>query len=233
LPVLVNTVTATGLSVGNNSVVGKAEARVKLIDAEIVLTKTVGIVGITPACAITETLQVPVGATVRYCYTVKNQGSIALHSHHLVDDRLGVLLNNQTFSIAPGATYSTSITATVSVSTTNVATWTSSFPYTVTLPGGSPQTRILSINDVDQVAVTVAGANADSDGDTIPDNVEGARDVDGDNLPNFLDRDADNDGLTDQAEAGSDPRRPLDGNNNGVPDYLEPGRRLWLPLIYR
>jgi len=52
-------------------------------------------------------------------------------------------------------------------------------------------------------------------------------------LPNFLDRDADNDGLTDQAEAGSDPRRPQDRNNNGVPDYLEPGRRLWLPLIYR
>ena len=128
LPVLVNTVTATGLSVGNNSVVGKAEARVKLIDAEIVLTKTVGIVGITPACAITETLQVPVGATVRYCYTVKNQGSIALNSHRLVDDRLGVLLNNQTFPLAPGATYSTSITATVSVSTTNVATWTGSSP---------------------------------------------------------------------------------------------------------
>jgi uncharacterized repeat protein (TIGR01451 family) len=233
LPVLVNTVTATGLSVGNNSVVGKAEARVKLIDAEIVLTKTVGIVGITPACAITETLQVPVGATVRYCYTVKNQGSIALNSHHLVDDRLGVLLNNQAFPLVPGATYSTSITATVSVSTTNVATWTSSFPYTVTLPGGSPQTRILTISDVDQIAVTVADANADSDGDTIPDNVEGARDVDGDNLPNFLDRDADNDGLTDQAEAGSDPHRPQDGNNNGVPDYLEPGRRLWLPLIYR
>ncbi len=233
LPVLVNTVTATGLSVGGKQIVGKAQATIKLIDVEIELTKTVSIVGISPACAITETLQVPVGTTVRYCYTVKNQGSIRVDSHRLVDDHLGILLNNQAFPLAPGATYSTSITATVSVSTTNVATWTSSFPYTVTLPGGSPQTRTLTISDADKVTVKVASDHADSDGDTIPDNVEGARDMDGDNLPNFLDTDADNDGISDQAEAGPDPRRPRDGNNNGVPDYLEPGRRLWLPLIYR
>jgi hypothetical protein len=101
------------------------------------------------------------------------------------------------------------------------------------LPGGSPQTRILTVNDADAVTVRVAGATADSDNDTIPDNVEGARDVDSDNLPNFLDPDADNDGLSDAVEAGPDPHRPRDGNNNGIPDYLEPGRRLWLPLIYR
>lgn len=233
LPVLVNTVTATGASVGGKLIVGKAQATIKLIDVEIELTKTVGIVGITPACAIPDTLQVPVGTTVRYCYTVKNQGSIRLDSHRLVDDHLGALLNNQAFPLAPGATYSTSITATVSVSTTNIATWTSSFPYTVTLPGGSPQTRILTVNDADAVTVRVAGATADSDNDTIPDNVEGARDVDSDNLPNFLDPDADNDGLSDAVEAGPDPHRPRDGNSNGIPDYLEPGRRLWLPLIYR
>ncbi|MCE7980674.1 MAG: DUF11 domain-containing protein [Caldilinea sp. CFX5] len=232
-PVLVNTVTVSGLSVGGNQIAGKAQAKVKLIDVEIVLAKTVGIVGITPACAITETLQAPVGTTVRYCYTITNRGSIPLNSHRLVDDHLGVLLNNQPFPLAPGATYSTSITATVSVSTTNVATWTSSFPYSVTLPGGSIQSRILTIAAADQVTVQVASATADSDGDTIPDNVEGARDVDGDNLPNFLDPDADNDGLSDQAEAGPNPRQPRDGNNNGIPDYLEPGTRLLLPLIFR
>ncbi|MEZ4732273.1 MAG: M4 family metallopeptidase [Caldilineaceae bacterium] len=239
LPVLVNTVTVTGLSTGGNSIVGKAQARVKLIDVDLILTKTVGIVGITPACAITETLQVPVGTTVHYCYTVENRGAIPLASHTLMDDHLGKLSDNLSFTLAPGATYATSLTATLNVSTTNVATWTSSFPYTTALAGGEVITRLLSIQAQDAVTVTVAGTTDDEDGDTIPDNVEGAQDVDGDNLPNFLDTDADNDGLSDQEEAGPDPMHPRDGNNNGIPDYLEPDdgssptQRLFLPLVFR
>ena len=236
LPVLVNTVTVTGLSVGGNPLVSKTQAQVNLLDAAIVLSKTVGIVGITSTCAVTGTLQVPVATTVRYCYTVTNRGSIGLQSHRLVDDHLGVLLNNQVRALAPGATYSTSITATLSVSTTNVATWTSSFPYSITLPGGNIMSKTLTIAAAAQVTVTLAGATTDSDGDTIPDNVEGARDVDGDNVPNFLDQDADNDGIPDETEAGANPRQPADGNNNGTPDYLEPGsvgRRVLLPLIFR
>lgn len=46
--------------------------------------------------------------------------------------------------------------------------------------------------------------NGDSDGDGIPDDVEGDWDADGDGAPNFLDQDSDNDGLPDSAEAGSD-----------------------------
>jgi len=239
LPVLVNTVTATGLSTGGNPIVAKAEAQVKLVDVELVLTKTVGIEGITPACAITDTLHVPVGTTVRYCYTVENRGSSPLISHTLADDHLGKLLDNDSFVLAPGTTYATSLTATLSVSTTNVATWTSSFPYTVTLAGGEVATPVLAISTQDAVTVTLAGATDDQDGDTIPDNVEGAQDVDGDNLPNFLDTDADNDGLSDQEEAGPDPTHPRDSNGNGIPDYLEPNggsspiQRLFLPLVFR
>jgi len=238
LPVLVNTVTVSGLSAGGNPIVGTAQAQVKLLDVALVFTKTVGIDGILPACAVTDRLTVPVGTTVRYCYQVTNQSSLKLTSQRLVDDHLGVLLNNATITLTPGATYSTSLTATLSISTTNVATWTSSFLYTTTVGAGESVSKMLEISAHDAATVTIAAATMDSDGDTIPDNVEGATDVDGDNLPNFLDTDADNDGLTDQAEVGPDPSHPRDGNNNGVPDYLEkegPSTtpRLFLPLVFR
>ena len=238
LPVLVNTVTATGFSVGNNMVSSQTKTTIKLIDVELTLSKTVGIEGIGPACATTDVLQVPLGTTVRYCYQVENRGTVALPSHTLVDDQLDVLLKGAAIRLTPGMAYSTSITATLSVSTTNVATWTSAFPYTVTLASGEVVSKLLTVSAIDSASVTMAGPNADSDQDTIPDNVEGARDVDGDQLPNFLDTDSDNDGIADQVEAGPDPRHPLDGNSNGIPDYLEAGssntvKRSLLPLIFR
>jgi len=238
LPVLVNTVTATGISVGGNQISSQTKTTVKLLDAEIILTKTVGIEGIGIPCATTDGLQVPLGTTVRYCYQVENRGTMALSSHKLVDDQLGVLLNGTAIHLAPGRAYSTSITATLSVSTTNVATWTSSFPYTVTLTSGEVVNKALAVSALDTATVTMAGPDADSDNDTIPDNIEGAHDGDGDQLPNFLDTDSDNDGIADQVEAGPDPHQPSDGNNNGIPDYLEAGstnsvKRSLLPLIFR
>ena len=236
LPILVNRVTVNGLSTGGNQIVGKAQATLKLLDVDIVLTKTVGILGIGPACAQTDRLPVPVGTPVYYCYQVENRGSIALPSHRLVDDRLGIVLEATNLALAPGAIYSTGITTTPTVSNTNVATWTSSFPYTVTLPNGQLFSKVLTIAAQDSATVTVASATDDRDGDTIPDNVEGAGDGDGDQLPNFLDPDADNDGLSDQQEAGPDPRNPRDSNNNGIADYLESAtaaRRIFLPLLFR
>lgn len=239
LPVLMNTVTATGVSIGGNLVTGQAQAQVKLLDVDLALSKTVGIEGLLPACAVTGTLNVPLGTTVRYCYRVTNRGSYPLTSHQLVDDRLGILLQATAVTLAPGATYSTSITATLSVSTTNVATWTSSFLYTTPVTAATVVSKVLEISATDAVTVTVAAATADSDGDTIPDNVEGAMDMDSDNLPNFLDTDADNDGISDQEEAGPDPLHPRDSNNNGVPDYLEAGggigtaKQLFLPLVFQ
>lgn len=238
LPQFINTVTATGRSSGGNEVSSQHKTTVKLVDAEISLTQTVGIEGIGAACATSDRLHVPVGTTVRYCYQVANRGTILLSNHTLVDHRLGMLLQDVAIPLAPNATHTTSITATLSVSTTNVSTWTSTFPYTVTLAGGGTVSKVLMISASDSAIVTVADPNDDSDSDTIPDNVEGARDVDGDQLPNFLDTDSDNDGIADQVEAGPDPLHPSDGNNNGVPDYLEannsnPVRRSLLPLIFR
>jgi hypothetical protein len=62
----------------------------------------------------------------------------------------------------------------------------------------------------------------DTDGDTIPDVVEGIGDADGDTIPNFLDWDSDGDGIPDNVEAGPDPNNPIDTNGNGIPDFLDP-----------
>ena len=62
----------------------------------------------------------------------------------------------------------------------------------------------------------------DSDGDTIPDSVEGLGDADGDTIPNYLDWDSDADGIPDNVEAGPDPNNPIDTDMDGTPDYLDP-----------
>jgi murein DD-endopeptidase MepM/ murein hydrolase activator NlpD len=58
----------------------------------------------------------------------------------------------------------------------------------------------------------------DSDGDGVPDSVEGEGDVDHDGVPNFLDEDSDNDGVPDSEEAGDD---PPDSDGDGDPDFLD------------
>ncbi len=61
----------------------------------------------------------------------------------------------------------------------------------------------------------------DSDGDGIPDAVEGTGDPDGDGIPNYLDLDSNNNGIPDSVEAGGDPDAPVDGNGDGIPEFLE------------
>ncbi len=61
----------------------------------------------------------------------------------------------------------------------------------------------------------------DTDGDGIPDDVEGNTDPDYDGQPNYNDTDSDGDGIPDSQEAGPDPSHPIDSNGNGTPDYLE------------
>jgi hypothetical protein len=66
----------------------------------------------------------------------------------------------------------------------------------------------------------------DSDCDTICDIYEGddSRDTDHDGIPDYLDTDSDNDGISDRDEAGDDDPRtpPVDRNQDGIPDYLDP-----------
>ena len=75
-----------------------------------------------------------------------------------------------------------------------------------------------------------AGSGADTDGDGIPDFVEGDAtvDSDGDGVPNFMDLDSDNDGILDSVEFlfdedtdGVPSYLDLDADNDGIPDAIE------------
>jgi hypothetical protein len=59
----------------------------------------------------------------------------------------------------------------------------------------------------------------DSDGDGIPNGVEGAGDTDGDGIPNSADGDSDGDGASDKEEGTSD------GDGDGIPNYVHYGTR--------
>jgi MYXO-CTERM domain-containing protein len=63
----------------------------------------------------------------------------------------------------------------------------------------------------------------DTDGDGIPDDVEGTGDTDGDGTPNFQDLDSDDDGILDRDEAGDTNlgTAPVDTDNDGTADYLD------------
>lgn len=58
-------------------------------------------------------------------------------------------------------------------------------------------------------------SGGDSDGDTIPDSIEGSGDGDNDDRPNYLDLDSDGDTIPDSTEGGDDT------DNDNIPDYLD------------
>jgi len=63
--------------------------------------------------------------------------------------------------------------------------------------------------------------DADTDGDGIPDSVEGTGDTDGDGIPDFQDDDTDGDGIPDAEEIGGDSGAPIDTDGDGTPDYQD------------
>lgn len=66
----------------------------------------------------------------------------------------------------------------------------------------------------DTFNVTVASAT-DTDGDTIPDDLETTDDFDGDGIPNYLDLDSDNDTISDAIES------QIDKDGDGIRNYLD------------
>jgi len=61
----------------------------------------------------------------------------------------------------------------------------------------------------------------DSDNDGIPDSEEGWEDTDGDGVDDYLDEDSDGDGLSDHHEAGPDETNPVDTDGDGTPDFQD------------
>ena len=61
----------------------------------------------------------------------------------------------------------------------------------------------------------------DSDGDGILDSIEGAMDSDGDGIIDSQDLDSDNDGLLDEDEVGEYDDLPLDSDLDGIPDFQD------------
>ena len=87
---------------------------------------------------------------------------------------------------------------------------------------------------------TTAFAYNDTDGDGIPDKVEGSRDADGDGLANKYDLDSDGDGLSDAFEGAGDADEDeipnfldLDSDNDGYSDLLEQDFDDYDPVRYR
>lgn len=108
---------------------------------------------------------------------------------------------------------------------------------TATFSGNDIFTYIVSDGNGGSASATIAvlATGVDSDNDTIADNVEcpntaACPDTDGDNIPDQLDPDDDNDGIPTSQEA------QLDVNGNSVPDHLEASTasttmRSYMPVI--
>ncbi len=74
----------------------------KLLQAPAIsLNKTVGLVP--GVCAATDSVTVSTGTQVYYCFVATNTGNVTFNYHSLVDDHLGVILNNFNQALAPGA----------------------------------------------------------------------------------------------------------------------------------
>jgi hypothetical protein len=95
--------------------------------AGIAVTQTVGTdPGV---CAATADVAVFKGTTLYYCYTVTNTGAVTWTSHALATSFAGVVFENIPYVLGPGQTANTvalgaTISQTVNVSASTVATWT-------------------------------------------------------------------------------------------------------------
>lgn len=95
--------------------------------ASIVLTKTVGTAA--GVCAATNSIAVPAGTDVYYCYTATNTGNLTLYRHDLADSELGAIFASLPYTLTPGSSIDTvtagqEISATINATTVNDALWT-------------------------------------------------------------------------------------------------------------
>ncbi len=131
----------------------------------IALDKTVGTTA--GVCAATDTINVPVGTDVYYCYEVTNNSAVTLSLHTLDDSELGNIFGNFAYDLGPGDSVSTvdaglEISTTITTDTTNVGTWTAFNPVTYdiitgtcTFPEIAATGTALNLGDDDVADVTL------------------------------------------------------------------------------
>jgi hypothetical protein len=94
--------------------------------ASIVVTKTVGLTG--NDCGTSDVITVTAGTDVYFCFQVRNTGAVTLTHHTVVDDKIGVRLDNQIITLTPdlASTAEAFFTAVVRINDTlfNTVTWT-------------------------------------------------------------------------------------------------------------
>lgn len=82
-------------------------------------------VGTDPSvCAVTDVITVTAGDTAYYCYNVTNTGAITLGMHDLDDSEWGIILDDFSFTLVPGGNAFITTSAPITVTTTNIGTWT-------------------------------------------------------------------------------------------------------------
>ena len=170
---------------------------------------------------------------------MQNRGSVTL-THLLVSDPATGLFAQTPYALPPGAV--------VDVGRSRLPAWQplqTAVDLTNTLVVTAGTAEFDAYGAAPPGSIVVAGAASasvwiDTDGDSIPDRIEGSGDVDGDGIPNDHDLDADGDGAPDRIEAGADPLHPQVSGCTGVPDFLNPSVTgatgascIYLPLISR
>ncbi len=148
-PVNVYTLTATATD--------SAKVNVEPPDPSIAVLKTVGTQP--GVCGTSASLQVKAGTVVYYCYTVQNTGNVPLPLHSLEDSDLGKIFTGFAYDLAPGSSVNTvqanvTVSKTVDVAVTNVATWTAYAGNSVTAQ---------SVTAVDAAVVTLEPTGLDED----------------------------------------------------------------------
>ena len=87
----------------------------------ISLEKTVMVDTGSDECGTETSLTVGAGTTVRYCYTLTNEGNTPVDDHTLVDDQVGTILTGFAFFLDSGERVSVTVTDIVYETVTNTA----------------------------------------------------------------------------------------------------------------
>ena len=106
--------------------------------AQLDLAVTVGTNLDPNVCATTTTLGVLAGTSVNYCYRATNTGTGTLQYHDLVDSAFGIVLDDDSFPIAPGASVFVTRVHAIDATTTSNARWSARTPPYQTVTSAQP-----------------------------------------------------------------------------------------------